>query len=169
MGQYHQLINYTKKEVVNPHKLGDGLKLWEWSDFGMLRAIQALLAVSNGRGGGDLTDDTEVPPMGINKLVGRWAGDKIAIVGDYAEVGDLPWAKKSSPNFMWLPNGKLKKGWTDISEAMAVYLQACCGYSFESKDGWRQRIEDESGKPMKPRMSIDMLIGPKGIESNKRV
>jgi hypothetical protein len=45
-----------------------------------------LLAASNGRGGGDFDDE----PAGAKEIIGRWAGDRIAIVGDYAEPGDLP-------------------------------------------------------------------------------
>lgn len=45
-----------------------------------MAALMALLACSNGRGGGDLAE---------HPLIGRWAGDRIAVVGDYAERGDL--------------------------------------------------------------------------------
>lgn len=84
MGQYHKLINLDKNEAVVPHAVGDGLKLREWSKGGMLTVLQLLLscAIKGGpRGGGDW--DTEHP------LVGSWAGDRIAIVGDYADEGDL--------------------------------------------------------------------------------
>lgn len=85
MGQYHMTVNLDKREFINPHGLGDGLKLWEQvgGPGGVGSALIVLLAASNGRGGGDFS--TEYPD-----LVGRWAGDRIAIVGDYAEVGDLP-------------------------------------------------------------------------------
>ena len=148
MGQYHKLINYTKREIVIPHKVGDGLKLREWSDLGMLRAMQALLAVSNGRGGGDL--------LNYKTVVGRWAGDKIAIVGDYAEKGDLPWAKTKDPNYMFDKEGGLKDGWTDISEEVSVYLQEICEYSFKNLDGWRQRVM--KGEEVASRMSPDMVV-----------
>jgi hypothetical protein len=39
-----------------------------------------LLANSNGRGGGDLHTE--------NPTVGSWAGDRIVVAGDYAEIGD---------------------------------------------------------------------------------
>jgi hypothetical protein len=39
-----------------------------------------LLANSNGRGGGDLCSE--------NPIVGSWAGDRIVVAGDYAEIGD---------------------------------------------------------------------------------
>ena len=79
MGQYHITVNLDKREFINPHLLGDGLKLWEFGssgDGGVMMALSMLLACSNGRGGGDYPDHNE-------DVIGRWAGDRIAIVGDY--------------------------------------------------------------------------------------
>ena len=84
MGQYHLTVNLDKKEFIMPHKLGVGLKLREQlgSQDSVPNALFILLACSNGYGGGDLKDTK-------NKIVGRWGGDKIAVVGDYAETTDL--------------------------------------------------------------------------------
>jgi hypothetical protein len=114
MGQYHMVVNLTKREYINPHKLGSGLKLWEQiangANGGTGAALLVLLAASNGRGGGDLDvednwhgpecefprDNAQPGPMPetyseiAKRTVGRWAGDQIAVVGDYAEDGDLP-------------------------------------------------------------------------------
>lgn len=71
---------------MHPHALGDGLNLVEQagsSRGGIGSALILLLAASNGYGGGDLC---AADPNGV---VGRWAGDRIAIVGDYAEPEDL--------------------------------------------------------------------------------
>lgn len=85
MGQYHYLFNLTKKEWISPHLLGDGAKLIEQIESSSIGGIQSalmiLLSCSNGRGGGDILEDKNV--------VGRWSGDKIAIIGDYAEAGDI--------------------------------------------------------------------------------
>ena len=82
MGQYHLTVNLTKKEFIHPHHLGDGLKLMEQagSSEGTGAALLLLLAASNGRGGGD----AEAHP-----LIGSWAGDRIAVVGDYADDADF--------------------------------------------------------------------------------
>jgi len=82
MGQYHYPVNLTKKQYLDPHKFGDGLKLREFgcSSHGTLTALTYLLASSNGRGGGDFADGL---------LAGTWAGDKIAIIGDYSEKNDI--------------------------------------------------------------------------------
>lgn len=80
MGQYYYVCNLDKKEYLHPHKFGDGLKLLEFgcSAPGTMTGLAVLLATSNGKGGGDLrTSNTEIP--------GRWAGDRIAVVGDYSE------------------------------------------------------------------------------------
>ena len=81
MGQYYRTVNLDKKQYLHPHKFDDGLKLMEFasSSCGTLRALAILLADGNGRGGGDLRSEDE--------LVGSWAGDRIVITGDYADVG----------------------------------------------------------------------------------
>ena len=85
MGQYHLTVNLDKKEFLMPHKLGVGLKLREQTGFGnsIPDALFMLLAASNGYGGGDFMDNS-------NKMIGRWAGDRIAVIGDYAQLDDLP-------------------------------------------------------------------------------
>lgn len=86
MGQYHFPVNLTKKQYLHPHRLGNGLKLMEFisASDGIPQAMILLLACSNGRGGGDFRGED---PEG---LIGSWAGDQIAIVGDYFEQEDMP-------------------------------------------------------------------------------
>ena len=79
MGQYYYVVNLDKKEFLYPHKLGDGLKLWEiCAGGGTSMALVALLADGNGRGGGDFN---------AHPLVGSWCGDRIVVAGDYADNG----------------------------------------------------------------------------------
>jgi len=82
MGQYHKLFNLDKKQFVKGHDIDNGLKLMEQVGFEKCTAsaLWLLLAASNGRGGGDAKP---------HKLVGSWAGDRIAIIGDYAEENDI--------------------------------------------------------------------------------
>ena len=81
MGQYHALYNTDKKEYVHAHRIDNGLKLLEQVGFqkSTATALFLLVANSNGRGGGDAKD---------HELIGRWAGDRIVVQGDYAEEGD---------------------------------------------------------------------------------
>lgn len=83
MGQYHYIVNLDKREFINPHKLGVGLKACEQltSPAGTAQALFVLLLCSNGRGGGDLAETRGFE----ERIIGRWAGDRIAVVGDYAE------------------------------------------------------------------------------------
>jgi hypothetical protein len=81
MGQYHKLYNLDKRELVHPHQIDNGRKLLE--QVGHPRststALFLLLANSNGRGSGDADP---------HPLIGRWAGDRILVQGDYAVEGD---------------------------------------------------------------------------------
>ena len=87
MGQYHYIVNLDKREYINPHKLGVGLKACEQltSPAGTPQALFVLLLCSNGRGGGDLAETRGFE----ERIIGRWAGDRIAVVGDYAEDYDI--------------------------------------------------------------------------------
>ena len=87
MGQYHKIVNMDKKQFLQPHKFDDGLKLMEFgcSSDGTMTALAVLLACAckgGARGGGDIHS--------ADPLVGSWAGDRIAIVGDYMRPEDLP-------------------------------------------------------------------------------
>lgn len=85
MGQYHKTFNLDKKQFINPHRLGDGLKLLEqcgWSPGGTNDALHMLLAACSGRGGGDFQSK--------DPIIGSWAGDRIAVIGGYAEPDDVP-------------------------------------------------------------------------------
>ena len=79
MGQYFKVANLDKKQVIDPHEFGDGLKLMEFgcSGHGTMTGLTLLLRQSTGSGGGDF-HAVEAHPV-----VGSWAGDRISIVGDY--------------------------------------------------------------------------------------
>jgi hypothetical protein len=78
MGQYHKLINITKKEYIVGHDIGINLKHYEQIGFeGSMADVLYCLMIAQGnerRGGGDVDG---------HKAIGRWAGDHVAIVGDY--------------------------------------------------------------------------------------
>ena len=79
MGQYYVLVNLDKEEVVNPHAIGGMAKLYEWCANTQAFVIPYLLAKSDSAGGGDAWKDS----IKELKYCGRWAGDRIALVGDY--------------------------------------------------------------------------------------
>lgn len=130
MGQYHYVCNLDKREFICPHKLGVGLKAWEQmaSYGGTTAALFALLICSRERGGGDLQG---------NDAVGRWAGDRIAVVGDYAEDEDLAPEHKASEIYTHCDNGE--DGWVDISKIIPCPSRG-------GKDvpiNWRERSQHE--------------------------
>lgn len=126
MGQYWYPVNLTKREYVHPHKLGSGLKLWEQlASEGTGRALVILCAaMPEPRGGGDLEPDP---------IIGRWAGNRIALVGDYAEDGDLP----NSP----VPASQIhdlcaSDEWTDVTDDVCRVIERELDGKFVG-DGWR--------------------------------
>ena len=81
MGQYFKLVNMDRKEVVNPWKIGSGVKFWEWMANPHGRVLLWLLRQSNEGGGGDIADRDEYTTLG------RWAGDRRTLIGDYDASG----------------------------------------------------------------------------------
>lgn len=59
MGQYWKAVNLTKREWIDAHQLGSGVKLWEQlANFGIGEALIILCAaMPKVRGGGDLDLD----------------------------------------------------------------------------------------------------------------
>ena len=76
MGQYFIAVNTTKKEYVTAWEIGGVAKLWEWCANSWAGIFPYLLRTSDESGGGDV-DNIEV------EFAGRWAGDKVYLVGDY--------------------------------------------------------------------------------------
>lgn len=110
MGQYWYVVNLDRREFVMPHRIGTGLKLWEQlaNHPGTGAALIVLCAaMPEARGGGDFDLETnwhgpdrvdftrEGPALSSDyraiaaRTIGRWAGDRIALIGDYADDGDL--------------------------------------------------------------------------------
>lgn len=74
------------------------------------------------------------------RTIGRWAGDRIALVGDYAEDGDLPNAKdKASEIYGYCSEGQ----WKDISEDVCAVIEHELHGKYEG-EGWRDfNYQDE--------------------------
>ena len=75
MGQYFYIVNLDKSEKLHPHKFDDGLKMSELNNS--LTALSMLLATGEG-------------------IEGRWAGDRIAVIGDYNANPELKTAFETS-------------------------------------------------------------------------
>ncbi len=130
MGQYHKLVNVDKKEVVHPHSLGLGLKQWEHiGDFNgsLPDAMYILMMTSPVRGGGDLPQ---------TEISGRWAGDRVLVLGDYTEDSDVP----SIPNLGSLYGESDTDAYTDITDMVAKAFEDVFRISI-SGDGWKRRTQ----------------------------
>jgi len=113
MGQYWLPVNLTKREYFDPRRLGAGLKLCEQvgSHPGTGPALVILCAAMPvSRGGGDLKP---------HPAIGRWAGDRIALVGDYAEDSDLPAEFEVSSIYQKCRGGE----WTDVTAMVVEVLE----------------------------------------------
>ena len=155
MGQYWIPVNLDKKECIEPHKLASGLKLWEiLANDHVGKALVILTAAQReNRGGGDLDIDANwhgpertfpdhnsspgpMPrqyPQIAKETIGRWAGDRIAIVGDYAEDSDLPAEFEASKIY-----GKCgePRGYRDITDDVCKVIEHELNGKFEG-NGWR--------------------------------
>lgn len=110
MGQYFKLVNLDKKEVVNPWDIGGVAKFWEWLYNPQARVLVWLLRQSDGDGGGDIPQEERERYT----TLGRWAGNRITLVGDYDSSG--LWEKSRVLNEQHQP--KPYAEYTDISKTL---------------------------------------------------
>ena len=129
MGQYYMLVNFDTKEMINPHTLGNGLKFREqigW-EYAFSAVTHYLVSKGMGRGGGDFPETA---------LAGSWAGQRFALVGDYAEFEDFDFisekeweeykvfrGKEKNSTMYRDSKGRFARGWTDISNYVASHFE----------------------------------------------
>src|ERR1700681_725859 len=83
MGQYHHPLCIEAEEGLNPAGMDSGLKEGE-QGFSRPSTPNAIVALVCARGGNMPADCSHSP------LIGRWAGKRVLIQGDYAEDSDIP-------------------------------------------------------------------------------
>ncbi len=164
MGQYWIPVNLTKKEFVDPHKLGTGLKLWEQaanhpSTGAALIILCAAMPEMRGGGDFDLENDTQDYNAISSRTIGRWAGDRIALVGDYAEKTDLEPGDKADLIYTLCTHLEdidtedmiefrkehcliLNDFYTDISEDVAAVIEHELQGKFQGT-GWREFVTEK--------------------------
>ena len=158
MGQYWYPVNLDKQEFIHPHRLGTGLKLWEQlvNGPGTGGALIVLCAAEpEMRGGGDFTlydeKDEELDPI-LTRTIGRWTGDRIALVGDYAADGDMGIEDAASIYERCLHKGdtdddgnliEFKEGhhFRDITDDVRYVFERQLGGKFEGS-GWCHFVRD---------------------------
>jgi hypothetical protein len=138
MGQYHLVINLDAREFLDPHELGVGLKAWEQlaSRISTPHALFALLTCSNGRGGGDFRVRVS---EASERVLGRWAGARIAVIGDYAEDDDF--SRPTSHPISQLDKACRDGSYRDITALVRPVLAAELGVRFTAEYWWVQAAD----------------------------
>lgn len=113
MGQYYLVANLDKEEFLYPNHFGGDRQLREiaLSSPGITAGLAALLAAGNGKGSGDICSDSP--------LIGSWAGDRIAIIGDYSDSDEV----------LGVTYQTIMDSWADISREVIVAI--CQDEEFE--------------------------------------
>jgi hypothetical protein len=83
MGQYHHPVCIEAAEGLTAHTFDNGLKEGEMA-FSRPSPVNAIVALVCARGGNMPADCSQSP------LIGRWAGKRILVQGDYAKDDDIP-------------------------------------------------------------------------------
>lgn len=155
MGQYYQVVNLDKKELLHPHEFTDGLKLLEFGSGGLtMTGLAVLLACSNGRGGGDLHSE--------NPIIGSWAGDRVVIMGDYAEPDDYPNLTQKTIDEVWGENRKYK----DISIEV---LKALCEDEYIKQDLLQSVASYDYGRDWSDFFTLKQLATERKRQETERV
>jgi hypothetical protein len=134
MGQYHHPVCIEAKEGLSPQGMGQGLKEGE-QGFSRPSTPNAIIALVCARGGNMPADCSQSP------LVGRWAGKRVLVQGDYAEDKDIlgwkgPRLSKLYSAMTPVEDRRPKKDWrnvpvfTDITSNACAFLEGACNVRY---------------------------------------
>ncbi len=150
MGQYHHPVCIETEEGLDPAGMDSGLKEGE-QGFNRPSTPAAIVALVCARGGNMPADCSQSP------LIGRWAGKRVLIQGDYAEDDDIPGWKSPRLSNLYramrpVEERKPKKDWrsvpvfTDITRDACAFLEAACNVRYfehgTDLQGWRPSLQD---------------------------
>jgi hypothetical protein len=147
MGQYHHPVCIEAEERLNPADMDSGLKEGE-QGFNRPSTPAAIVALVCARGGNMPADCSQSP------LIGRWAGKRVLVQGDYAEDKDIPGWKGPRLSELYramrpVDDRKPKKNWrttpvfTDITDEACAFLEAACNVRYFEQE---QICTDAKGK-----------------------
>ena len=180
MGQYWNPVNLDKKEfIIDPYMLASGVKLWEQiaNAPGVGAALIVLTAaMPEQRGGGDFdlernwhgperpgpeysSRPAPMPPdyqVVAHRTIGRWAGDRIALVGDYTEDSDLPAEFQASAIYGRCRDGTYLDITADVRQVIEHELQ---GRFVDEGHGWSEWVDHDTSTP-RPRPPTPLDRGP---------
>jgi hypothetical protein len=134
MGQYHRPVCIEAEEGLNPAGMDSGLKEGEQA-FSRPSTPNAIIALVCARGGNMPADCSQSP------LIGRWAGKRVLVQGDYAKDGDIPGWKGPRLSTLYramrpVEQRKPKKDWRstpvfrDITREACAFLEAACNVRY---------------------------------------
>jgi len=134
MGQYHHPVCIDAEEGLDPAGMDSGLKEGE-QGFNRPSTPAAIVALVCARGGNMPADCSQSP------LIGRWAGKRVLVQGDYAEDDDIPGWKGPRLSKLYrairpAEERKPKKDWrttpvfTDITREACAFLEAACNVRY---------------------------------------
>src|SRR5271157_4458556 len=151
MGQYHHPVCIEAEEGLDPHGMDQGLKEGEHG-FSRPSTPNAMVALVCARGGNMPADCSQSP------LIGRWAGKRVLVQGDYAEDDDIPgWNgpplsklyTAMAPAEERSHDPELPKYWdnvpvfTDITAEAKAFLEGACNVRYFQHE---QVLKDAKGK-----------------------
>lgn len=149
MGQYHELWAFDPTgiepaETIDHYRFGAGAKLGEqagtWDGRGWNRDTQKHTRSKYPKG-----VRTAAPYASAVALMamGRWAGRKLIVIGDYAEASDVPGFKEEAPlNAYYGQSGTYHNAEegpqrvADVSEYGLKLLAEASGQTPSGKSGW---------------------------------
>ncbi|MGO8937082.1 MAG: hypothetical protein ACLQLO_08080 [Mycobacterium sp.] len=134
MGQYHHPVCIEAEEGLNPAGMDSGLKEGEQA-FDRPSTPNAIVALVCARGGNRPADCSQSP------LIGRWAGKRVLVQGDYAKDDDIPGWKGPRLSTLYralrpVEQRKPKKDWrsvpvfADITPEAGTFLEAACNVRY---------------------------------------
>jgi hypothetical protein len=147
MGQYHHPVCIEAEEGLNPTGMGSGLKEGE-QGFNRPSTPNAIVALVCARGGNMPADCSQSP------LIGRWAGKRVLVQGDYAKDDDIRGWKGPRLSRLYramrpVEARKPKKDWrstpvfADVTRATCAFLEAACNVRYFEQE---QVCTDAAGK-----------------------
>ena len=134
MGQYHHPVCIEAEEGLDPAGMDSGLKEGE-QGFNRPSTPNALVALVCARGGNMPADCSQSP------LIGRWAGKRVLVQGDYARDNDIPGWKGPKLSKLYramrpVEARRPKKDWrstpvfADITPEACAFLEAACNVRY---------------------------------------
>jgi hypothetical protein len=159
MGQYHHPVCIEAEEGLDPHGMDCGLKEGE-QGFSRPSTPNAMVALVCARGGNMPADCSQSP------VIGRWAGKRVLVQGDYAEDDDIlgwngPRLSKLYRAMTPVEDRKPKKDWrttpvfADITRDACAFLEAACNIRYFEQE---QVCTDASGKVLDRWMSTHSVL-----------